>query len=399
MVSATAAYLAVLGGSADAAALARHAAEVAETQEADFWHTFSLALIGATETDRSGHDRLVHLADTRPAYLSIVAEAIAPRLHAFGDRLDAIVAEVERRPERWRPALRRQVVDDRGEGRVVAARILDQVGELGDVAALRAVARANRKVSSAAGLGRGLARLRAPKVFVEDLGRVGIRCGERFTVGGAIRRKVLGLLCLVISQQGMSTTREYVMDALWPDLDPTAALNSLNQTIYFLRRVIEPKYDDDTSPGYVHHDGELIWLDAELVDSRSNQCRSLIRRLSTAASVAEVDALTEMYTGRFALDFEYEEWAAPYREWLHGAFLEIVERSITEDLRASQFDRAIRVLRTALEVDPGAEHLELLLLRAYRMSGAHAAASEQYQHYAAVLRTQLGVEPPPLDAL
>ena len=399
ILSATTAYLALLGGSADSARLARQAVDIADAQEAHFWSKFSSVLVGAIEADRGARGRLSQVAATEPAYLSVVAEAVAPRLHAFGDELGAVAAEVERRPGRWRPALRNEVANDRGEGRLIAARLLDQVGEMGDVAALRAVARANRKVSGAAGLGRGLARLRAQKVFVDDLGRVAIQCGERLTAGGTIRRRVLGLLCLILSQQNMSTTREFVMDALWPDLDPTAALNSLNQTIYFLRRVIEPKYDDDTSPGYVHHDGELIWLDAELVDSRSNQCRSLIRKLSTTASVEEVDALTLLYTGRFALDFEYEEWAAPYREWLHAAFLEIVERSIREDLRASQFDRAIRIARTALEVDSRAEHLELLLLRAYRMSGAHAAAAEQYEHYASVLRSELGVEPPPLDAL
>ena len=39
--------------------------------------------------------------------------------------------------------------------------------------------------------------------------------------------------------------------------------------------------------------------------------------------------LVGAYTGRFALDFEYEEWAAPYRDWLHASYLEIVERAVT----------------------------------------------------------------------
>ena len=55
------------------------------------------------------------------------------------------------------------------------------------------------------------------------------------------------------------------MDALWPEFDPGDALNSLNQTVYFLRRVFEPDYKDDLSPGYVHHDSDVIWLDTDLV--------------------------------------------------------------------------------------------------------------------------------------
>ena len=39
----------------------------------------------------------------------------------------------------------------------------------------------------------------------------------------------------------MSSTRDQVLDALWPELDPVDALNSLNQTVYFLRRVLEER--------------------------------------------------------------------------------------------------------------------------------------------------------------
>ena len=75
----------------------------------------------------------------------------------------------------------------------------------------------------------------------------------------------------------MSATRDQVLDALWPDLDPEVAVNSLNQTVYFLRRVIEEDYSDDLSPGYVHHDSDVVWLDPELVSSRSVACRNLIQ--------------------------------------------------------------------------------------------------------------------------
>ena len=50
-------------------------------------------------------------------------------------------------------------------------------------------------------------------------------------------------------------------------------------------------------------------------------------------------------------------------------------------------------------MDPSAEQIEICLLRMYRASGAHAAAAEQYGHYAAVMREDLGLDPPPLDSL
>jgi DNA-binding SARP family transcriptional activator len=197
----------------------------------------------------------------------------------------------------------------------------------------------------------------------------------------------------------MSATRDQVLDALWPELDPEVAINSLNQTLYFLRRVFEENYSDDLSPGYVHHDSDVIWLDPELVSSRTVDCRRLIRGLPVRPSPDDVDRLTLMYRGRFALEFEYEEWAGPYRDSLHASYLEIVERSVLDDLTMGHYDRGIRIARRALDVDDSAEQIEVSLLRLYRASGAHAAAAEQYAHYATYMREELGVEPPALDAL
>jgi two-component SAPR family response regulator len=197
----------------------------------------------------------------------------------------------------------------------------------------------------------------------------------------------------------MASTRDQVLEALWPDLDPLDAVNSLNQTVYFLRRILEEDYVDDLSPGYLHHDSDLIWLDRELVTSRSNECRRLIKSLPVVPTPDQVQALADKYRGRFALDFEYEEWAAPYRDWLHASYLEIVERALTSDLETGHFARGINLARRALDVDPSADQVEISLLRLYRASGAHAAAAEQYGHYASVMREQLGLEPPPLDSL
>jgi two-component SAPR family response regulator len=227
---------------------------------------------------------------------------------------------------------------------------------------------------------------------------VSLRVGTQEFAGSSIRRKVLGLLCFLLSRPGASATKDQVLDALWPDLDPDVAVNSLNQTLYFLRRVFEEDYVEDTSPGYVNHDSDVVWLDNELVTSRSIQSRELMRRLSSPPTPDEVDALSELYRGRFALDFEYE-WAAAPRDHLHAAYLEIIERSVFDDMASGHYDRAIRVARRALEVDPTAEQVEVTLMRLYRATGAHAAAAEQYAHYSTYVREELGAEPPPLESL
>ena len=168
------------------------------------------------------------------------------------------------------------------------------------------------------------------------------------------------------------------MDTLWPDTAPEVAANSLNQTVYFLRRVFEPAYKDDTSAGYVQHNSDILWLDQDLISSRSQACRQLMDEMPADA---------------------YEEWAAPYRDSLHVGYLRVIENAVTRDLESGHFDRGIRLARRALEIEPDQENLELSVLRLFRATGAHAAAAEQFAHYSAYLRNELGVEPPALSSL
>ena len=144
--------------------------------------------------------------------------------------------------------------------------------------------------------------------------------------GSDIRRKVLALLCFLLSRPNVSHARPS-LDALWPDLGPDVAVNSLNQTIYFLRRVFEPTFSEDITPGYVHHDSDVVWLDSELVTSRSIAHAQVDPRRRARSVARQRRAISaHVYRGRFALDFAYEEWAVAYRDSMHAAYLEIIER-------------------------------------------------------------------------
>jgi DNA-binding SARP family transcriptional activator len=210
---------------------------------------------------------------------------------------------------------------------------------------------------------------------------------------------VLSLLTFLLTRPQFTASREQVIDALWPHMEPEAGANSLNQTSYFLRQVFEPAAAEDATAGYLNSRADLIWLDQELVRSRSSDCLKLIGTIRRDPSPELVTMLAESYTGRFAVDFMYDDWASAFRDTLHASFLDRIERSVVADTKAGAFDRALSVAQLALQADPDAEQIELCLLRLYRRTGAHAAAAEQYLHYASVMREQLGIEPPPLESI
>jgi DNA-binding SARP family transcriptional activator len=386
-------------GSDRASSVLADALDHARNQGADLYAAYCTLLLATLAPAEVLSATVVEVASMiGPSALSLVADRLVPRLADLSTATRAeIAAECERRPGRWRDPLR-QSVDDRtsGEARLLAAGILEQVGEREDVVRLRMVAREGRSTATAQ-LGRGLARRLAPAIHVEDQGRVEILIGSQVISGSRIRRRVLALLCYLLTRIGLSATREQAVETLWPDLDPTVALNSLNQSVYFLRRIFEPGVRDDLSAGYVHQDQDLVWLDPELITSRSVQCREIIRSMGPEPDPDEVEALSRAYRGSFAMDFEYEDWAADYRSSLHARYLQVIEHAVSVDMVAGQYERAATWARRALDVDPGADAIEAMLVRLYRRSGAHAAAAEQYAHYAGVMRDQLGVDPPAID--
>ncbi len=396
----TRAYVACASNDANAALLAEGARESAARQNAHRLRRLSELLIAATTGGRSFNAAIVAEGRVAPWNLTYLSDLIVPRLSLLeADALAVVDSVAHTHPQRWRSDLRRYLDVNGAAVSSEPARLLERVGDRSDVARLRKLARTKRRSMIDANLGKALSRRVADKVYIEDQGRVSIRVGSRVIAGSDVRRKVLALVCLLLTRPDMSTTRDQVLDALWPDLEPSIAINSLNQTLYFLRRVIEESYSDDLTPGYVHHDSEVIWLDPELVTSRSIQARTHIRGIPQPASPDDVERLVDLYRGRFALDFEYEEWTGAYRDNLHAAYLEVVERSVQDDFTNGHFDRGIGIARRALEVDPTAEQIEVSLLRLYKATGAHSAAAEQYAHYATVMREELGIEPPTLESL
>jgi len=392
------AYLSLRRDDSDVSARIDRAFRSAEGQGAKVWASFAQILFGLHSHALS--PALVSLGERTRDVMSMLAEPIAEELYSLDDEATTLVmSQVTRRPERWLPVIRSLVLNRESRSRPHAARILDVAGEPADISLLRAVVRESKRGNIDPSLGKGLARRLAEHVHVEDLGRVVIRVGSVEVPGSTIRRKVLGLLCFLLSRPGFAAARDEVIDALWPDMDPSAGVNSLNQTVYFLRRVFEPEYNEDLSPGYIRHESEMLWIDRDLVSAQSKRCAELAAEANEAPSPSSVDRLSETYTGKFALDFMYEEWGTEYRDALHLAYLQVIESAVIADMERGRYSRGIALARRALTVEPRMESLERSLLRLFKLTGAHSAAAEQYQHYATMLREDAGVDAPPLESM
>ncbi|MHB8960896.1 MAG: AfsR/SARP family transcriptional regulator [Candidatus Limnocylindrales bacterium] len=329
------------------------------------------------------------------AFIGVFAREIAKTLGKLSPAAYLVVVRAARlNPDRWRTFLRPAVEDGGNEvGAERAAAILDEIGEIGDVARLRAYARRMRRPPER--WGEALARRLAPRVWIEDLGLARICVGDRVIDGRSIRRRALALLLYLLGQPAGAATPDQIIEALWPDVDPDAALNSVHQTIYVLRRVVDPDYKAGMSPEYLHFDSDMVWLERDLVDSRSWRCMRLLAGREWNAE--QVNEIVANYRGRFAGDFAYDEWASPFRDRLHALYLSVMEQAVAGKIGHRDARWRLWVGQQAIQVDPEADSIEALVIGLYRAVDATSAAREQYAHYASAMRDQLGVDPPALE--
>ena len=197
----TAAYVAVASHSRDSQRLVQGAQRAAKLQGATRWRRVAELLTAFEGRAKSLSASVASVGRTAPWNLTFVADLICRRLDELGEEASQVLESAVRlHPGRWRFALR-QIIPIAGasEG-LKAARILELVGEKADIPRLRTFARTHRRLNRASQVGRMLARRLADRAWVEDQSRVAIVIAERQVAGPTVRRKVLALLCFLLTR-------------------------------------------------------------------------------------------------------------------------------------------------------------------------------------------------------
>ena len=223
----------------------------------------------------------------------------------------------------------------------------------------------------------------SPVAVVHDLGPLSIEVAGRTIEGTAIRPRSVALLHYLATRPRHAATRDEAIDALWPDAEAQAGLNSLNQAIYHLRRALDPDYDlalqEGTPTPYIRHEAEMVTVNLDLVRFDSAQLRSTLDAVRRRARVDQIDDLLDSYVGPFGVEVPFEPWAEQHRSALDVGIFTVIEREMAAAYSVGDIDRAIDLALRAVRIDPtdGAmlEHLALLLEESGSIAGARRAAA------------------------
>jgi DNA-binding SARP family transcriptional activator len=247
-------------------------------------------------------------------------------------------------------------------------------------------------------LRRSLIHRFAPKIYIRSFGSLSVHRGSWDGASTAIgRRRVRLLLGLLVVNLESGLTRDQVVDVLWPDADPGSAVNSLNQTVFQLRRLIEPNYREGESPQYVISNLDSVQLNPDLVVTdlaALRQLRTDIAMPSDSASrIALTHQLVDFVRGEYLADLKYEDWVSQAQLAVHSevrsALLPIARG---EGLEAGD-DWAFRAGCSLTTLDPYDEAAHVALIRHLSTSGRRSQARTLARGFVGRMREELEEQP------
>lgn len=352
------------------------------------------------------HDPLAGVEQCEEALRCVVAANQTWYLRFFLRRLTPIAAELTRDgadaealcellavdPEAWRHPAVMSLKSAKGQirARLLEAIALDPSAET--IEQLRSVK--GRDVDETRAQ---LIRVAAARIQVKAFGSIRIRRGGSGGAEVGIHRpRQRALLGYLLARLDNPPSRDQVIDTLWPSAEPDDGVNSLNQSVYQLRRVIDPGYRDGESPQYLISTTDKVALDVGLVTTDLQTFRTLARALDRAAG-SEVRAigneLVDLVGGEFLAELVYEDWAASFRMAVHAEARQVLIRLTEEPWLASYPDLGLRAGSRLADLDPYDESAHLAMARCLQFMGRREAARHVIRRFLARLRDDLGESP------
>jgi DNA-binding SARP family transcriptional activator len=220
-----------------------------------------------------------------------------------------------------------------------------------------------------------------------------LKAGRPIAIHGA---KAEALLCRLGLQHDRHIPRETILEALWPDHDPTLAGQSLNSLIYSLRKSLGDEIHGDAP--ILHQDGGY-WLNKEAGVGVDLACFEQLIQVGDdcvlgnnllAATPFYVQAV-QLYRGDLCTGMDVD--AAVERERLRAHFLSLLARLADHNFSTHDYPLCLHYAERLLRHDACREDAHRLVMRCYVRQGERAQALRQYRLCVNILRAEFDAVP------
>ena len=247
----------------------------------------------------------------------------------------------------------------------------------------------------------GKAPAMLPLLRIQLLGNTNIWRADGTLVDGPVwrKRKVQILLAFLALQRGRPAHREALLEALWPDLEYTAALHNLNTTVYHLRKSLEPTLQHGSDSRYIRYEGNCycldvgasLWLDVVAFETGIAQAR---RELGPEQAINFYRNALSWYQGDFLADLgAASAWCSRERERLRDLYLEALEKVGRLHEQRQEYRQANEMYWKALSADPCRESACQRLMQLAALRGDPTVVMALYNGLVAALNREVGARP------
>lgn len=184
-------------------------------------------------------------------------------------------------------------------------------------------------------------------------------------------------LAFLLGQRRQSFEPAALARQLWPDAEPDAAFEALDQAIGAWLPLLPPSFFRPTAIGINPRAG--CWIDVEAFEeglSRGTEREALdLRRLSEAAQLYRGELLDGLSTEGCP---GFEAWRAAEQARLREAALEVFRRLAESYGRRGEHRLGLHYARRRVAIDPASEEAHRDLIRLFALSGQRTRALAQY---------------------
>jgi DNA-binding SARP family transcriptional activator len=209
-------------------------------------------------------------------------------------------------------------------------------------------------------------------------------------IGDWRQRRSRLLLMILADRHPCGVHRDELIEAIWPNRDPSQARNNLNQAIHIVRR----RFKDAGAPDPIEHIGERYRLQSAWnIEVDAHRFEELAGAALRSGEGGMVDEALALYRGDYLSDEPYEEWFQPGRHHLQRLYLDLMEQRGRRLLEIGSLGEAIADSRQVLRTEPTNESAHRRLMAALARQGRQTEALQAYERCRSTLSDEIGMSP------
>ncbi len=224
---------------------------------------------------------------------------------------------------------------------------------------------------------------RNPAVFIRTLGVFEVIRVDTPVPSFVWQSKKARHLLKILIAQRKATSRERLIELLWPEVSGAKASNRLSVLLWTLRNVLQPRAGE----GPLASNAGMVWLDHVHVNIDVEEFLSDANAALAAHRGERPDATQRLmaaiaaYTGDFLEDDAHQDWATPLAEEVRATHIALIRALAARLRQIGDIDGAIRYLLQLLGQDPFDEQAHLDLVSMQRDTDHSGEALRHYDIY------------------